>query len=128
MMENGTLAAVDPGREKCGIAVLDVHGVVLFQKVIETLNLAREINDKHSRYAFAVLVLGNGTTSKEAKERIEEAVPGLRVVLVDEYRTGRHVRRVAGGGFCPPRCSCRPSLSMILLPSSLHGAFLKKRR
>jgi len=71
MMENGTLAAVDPGREKCGIAVLDVHGVVLFQKVIETLNLAREINDKHSRYAFAVLVLGNGTTSKEAKERIE---------------------------------------------------------
>ena len=34
-MEAGTLAAVDPGREKCGFAVLDVHGAVLFQKVIE---------------------------------------------------------------------------------------------
>ena len=47
MMAGGTLAAVDPGREKCGFAVLDAHGTVLFQKVIETLNLVHEINDKY---------------------------------------------------------------------------------
>ena len=115
MMENGTLAAVDPGREKCGIAVLDVHGVVLFQKVIETLNLAREINDKHSRYAFTVLVLGNGTTSKEAKERIEEAVPGLRVVLVDEYRTTDMAKR-AYWQARPPRGWRRLLPASMLVP------------
>lgn len=93
MMAGGTLAAVDPGREKCGFAVLDVHGTVLFQKVIETLKLEREINDKYTRYAFTTLVLGNGTTSKEAKERIEEAAPDIRVVLVDEYRTTDMAKR-----------------------------------
>ena len=93
-MEAGTLAAVDPGREKCGFAVLDVHGAVLFQKVIETLNLEREITDKYFEYAFTTLVLGNGTTSKEAKKRIEEAVPLLNVLLVDEYRTTDMAKRV----------------------------------
>ena len=87
------LAAVDPGREKCGFAVLDAEGAVLCQKVIETLNLEREIADMYARYAFTTLVLGNGTTSKEAKERIEEMLPDLRVVLVDEYRTTDMAKR-----------------------------------
>ena len=93
MMAGGTLAALDPGREKCGFAVLDAGGAVLFQQVIETLKLEHEINDKCSRYAFTTLVLGNGTTSKAAKKRIEEAVPDLRIVLVDEYRTTDMAKR-----------------------------------
>ena len=93
MMALKTLAALDPGREKCGFAVVDGEGAALFQKVIETLKLGLEINDKSSRYAFTTLVLGNGTTSREAKKRIEEAVPDLRVVLVDEYRTTDMAKR-----------------------------------
>ena len=31
--------AVDPGRDKCGIAVLDNTGAIKFQQVIETSNL-----------------------------------------------------------------------------------------
>lgn len=87
MRRRRTLAAVDPGREKCGFAVLDTAGAVLCQKVIETLNLEREIADMYSRYAFTTLVLGNGTTSREARARIERVMPELLVVLVDEYRT-----------------------------------------
>ena len=93
MMIGETLAAVDPGRVKCGFAVLDAEGAVLFQKVIETLNLVREINDKYLRYAFTTLVLGNGTTSENARKRIEKALPNLRVMLVDEYRTTDMARR-----------------------------------
>ena len=44
MMAGGMLAAVDPGREKCGFAVLDAGGAVLFQQVIETLKLEHEID------------------------------------------------------------------------------------
>ena len=72
---------------------MDAGGAVLFQQVIETLKLEHEINDKCSRYAFTTLVLGNGTTSKAAKKRIEEAVPDLRIVLVDEYRTTDMAKR-----------------------------------
>ena len=94
MMALKTLAALDPGREKCGFAVVNGEGAALFQKVIETLNLEREIIDKYFEYAFTTLVLGNGTTSKEAKKRIEEAVPLLNVLLVDEYRTTDMAKRV----------------------------------
>ena len=87
------LAAVDPGREKCGFAVLDAEGAVLCQKVIETLNLEREIADMYARYAFTTLVLGNGTTSREARARIERVMPELLVVLVDEYRTTDMAKR-----------------------------------
>ena len=93
MRRRRTLAAVDPGREKCGFAVLDAAGAVLCQKVIETLNLEREIADMYSRYAFTTLVLGNGTTSREARARIERVMPELLVVLVDEYRTTDMAKR-----------------------------------
>ena len=115
MMENGTLAAVDPGREKCGFAVLDAGGAVLFQQVIETLKLEHEINDKCSRYAFTTLVLGNGTTSKAAKKRIEEAVPDLRIVLVDEYRTTDMAKR-AYWQARPPRGWRRLLPASMLVP------------
>lgn len=113
MMAGGTLAAVDPGREKCGFAVLDAHGTVLFQKVIETLNLVHEINDKYDRYAFRVLALGNGTTSKEAKERIEEMLPDLRVALVDEYRTTDMAKRAYWQA--RPPCGWRRLLPVSML-------------
>lgn len=83
----GSVAALDPGRDKCGFAVLDEGGSVLLQKVIPTLNLEQEIADTYKSYAFDVLALGNGTTSAAALGRIRSTLPGLAVVLVDEYRT-----------------------------------------
>ena len=115
MMIGETLAAVDPGRVKCGFAVLDAEGAVLFQKVIETLNLVREINDKYLRYAFTTLVLGNGTTSENARKRIEKALPNLRVMLVDEYRTTDMARR-AYWQVRPPRGWRKFFPSSMLVP------------
>ena len=113
MMALKTLAALDPGREKCGFAVVNGEGAVLFQKVIETLNLEREITDKYFEYAFTTLVLGNGTTSKEAKKRIEEAVPLLNVLLVDEYRTTDMAKRVYWQAH--PPCGWRRLLPVTML-------------
>ena len=109
------LAAVDPGREKCGFAVLDAEGAVLCQKVIETLNLEREIADMYARYAFTTLVLGNGTTSREARARIERVMPELLVVLVDEYRTTDMAKR-AYWQARPPRGWRRLLPASMLVP------------
>ncbi len=83
----GSVAALDPGRDKCGFAVLDAAGGVRLQKVIQTLNLEQEITDTYTSYGFRFLVLGNGTTSAAAMARVKAALPDLDVVLVDEYRT-----------------------------------------
>lgn len=79
--------AVDPGREKCGIAVMKNDGNLFYQNVIQTETLAAEVARLCQAYEPAVLVIGNGTTSRQAQAAIKAAVPELDVVAVDEYRT-----------------------------------------
>ena len=85
------IAALDPGREKCGLAVLAraAGGAphVLLQRVIETRALEREVKEAFTALSPALLVMGNGTTSKEARARLARAFPALPVAVVDEYRT-----------------------------------------
>ena len=81
-----SIAALDPGRDKCGFAVLDEDGRVLSQRVIETQNLIAEITTAKATYGFSRLIMGNGTTSKEARQRLSE-VPALEILVRDEYRT-----------------------------------------
>lgn len=80
------IAALDPGRDKCGFAVLGQDGKVLFQRVIATVNLITEITTAKAAYGFSRLIMGNGTTSKEARSRLAE-VSELEILIRDEYRT-----------------------------------------
>ena len=81
------VAAIDPGRDKCGLAVLDDNYKVLAQVVVPTVWLADEVRTIVEKFAPQILLMGNGTTSKNAKQRIEEAIPELPIKMVDEYKT-----------------------------------------
>ena len=82
-----SVAAIDPGRDKCGLAVLAADGSVLFQQVVETKRLIEKLCQQRARHPFQTVILGNGTTSESARRRIVKALPGLELVVVDEYRT-----------------------------------------
>lgn len=94
------IAAVDPGRDKCGLAVLAEDGSIISQKVIETDRLEREVAAA-AVDGLRCLVLGNGTTSAQAKSRIEKVLPELPIVVVDEYRT-TEMAKTAYWEACPP--------------------------
>ena len=81
------IAALDPGREKCGFAVLAGDGHTLWQKVIETATLEQVVEETRAAYAFGTLIKGNGTTSRQAGERLASRFPDLTVETIDEYRT-----------------------------------------
>lgn len=81
------VAALDPGRDKCGFAVLGGDGKILCQKVIDTASLEEEVIRARRQYGFGRLVEGNGTTSRENGRRIQAALPDLSLIIVDEYRT-----------------------------------------
>ncbi|WP_303816187.1 pre-16S rRNA-processing nuclease YqgF [Selenomonas ruminantium] len=81
-----TIAALDPGRDKCGFAVLKDDGKILCQRVIVTENLMTEVNAAKADYGFSRLLIGNGTTSKEAQGRLAQ-IAALEVIVRDEYRT-----------------------------------------
>ena len=76
--------AIDPGREKCGVAVLASDGRVLVQEVVATAALDAAVGALIRAYEPTV-IMGNGTTSADAKKRVEAL--GVPVTLVDEYRT-----------------------------------------
>ena len=79
-----SVLAIDPGREKCGVAVLASDGRVLVQRVVTTAELDAAVGALIRAYEPTV-IMGNGTTSADAKKRVEAL--GVPVLLVDEYRT-----------------------------------------
>ena len=81
------VAAVDPGREKCGVAVVDEDGNVLERAVVATARLADELTARAIKFRPELILLGNGTTSCAAEETIRAALSDIPVAIVDEYRT-----------------------------------------
>lgn len=86
-MKSGNIAALDPGRDKCGVAVLDGKGEILFRQVVDTGSVVDVLKEKQQSLGFSVLVTGDGTTSKTAQQRMKDAFPKLEIVVVDEYNT-----------------------------------------
>ena len=87
------IIAVDPGRDKCGVAVLDSSGTVLYQKVVKTDDLMKIIGEQLEACGACALVIGNGTTSQTAQTEIEKNYPKLELVEVDEYYTTQLARQ-----------------------------------
>ena len=79
-----TVLAVDPGREKCGIAVCR-SGEVLAHRVVPTDALADVVQGWVAAYRVEAIVVGNSTGAVDARRRLAGcAVP---VVGADERGT-----------------------------------------
>jgi RNase H-fold protein (predicted Holliday junction resolvase) len=81
-----TILSIDPGREKCGVAVVSRSGI-LAKQVVATTNLLTEIGKLCDCYPVDVIIMGNGTTSKTMQIQIKDAFPDLPLQICDEYRT-----------------------------------------
>lgn len=79
--------AIDPGREKCGIAVVDRQRGVLYKKIINTSELAEAVTLQSNRYQVKQVILGSGTSSTRARVNIQSANSELNIITVNEYRT-----------------------------------------
>ena len=86
-----TVLAIDPGRAKCGIAVLSPQGDILLHEIVPTGALETRVSELAAEYAPRI-IMGDGTTSAATKARIEAQVGA--VTLVDEYRTTEEGRRL----------------------------------
>lgn len=90
------VVAVDPGRDKCGVAVVSVSGQVEEKAVVEAGRLAafvsRILADR--RYRIAAVAVGDGTATAAVVERLKAAgVPAEHIYLVDEHRSSEVGRR-----------------------------------
>ena len=82
---------IDPGRDKCGVAILSSEGEIKFQSVIPTEELAGVIKNLAAEFEIKSVILGDGTTHKAAAQKVSEA--GLNFQLVDEKHTTEEAQR-----------------------------------
>lgn len=87
------ILGLDPGREKCGLAVLTETGEVIWQAVISTVQLETTLKKVMGKYEFQQLAIGNGTTGKIALQRVKQLFPQLETYIIDEYKTTEAARR-----------------------------------
>ena len=87
---NDEILAIDPGREKTGIAILK-NSDVLEHKIINSEELVQIIKSLLEKYIIKTIVMGNGTSSKKKYDllkRWKKLIPlGMQVppVPVDDY-------------------------------------------
>lgn len=86
-----TVIAIDPGRDKCGVAVWQSDGT-FWQAVIATDTLADWVCKAHRDNPSAPVIMGNGTSSHESYERICRAC-NVTPIVVEEYKTTELARK-----------------------------------
>jgi RNase H-fold protein (predicted Holliday junction resolvase) len=73
----------DPGRDKCGIAVVQHDLYVREHEVVLAEDAIAKIQAWMQQYSIHTLVMGNQTTAKQWQQRLEQALE-VPIVLIDE--------------------------------------------
>ncbi|HVF85044.1 MAG TPA: hypothetical protein VM821_03600 [Abditibacteriaceae bacterium] len=79
------IIAIDPGRDKCGVAVVQiVDNRVLERRIVPRATVLEFLQTSLARFPDAVLVLGNATTSRALREDIARLFPRTTIQMQDE--------------------------------------------
>jgi RNase H-fold protein (predicted Holliday junction resolvase) len=75
----------DPGRQKCGLAVMGLDRRLYYHEVIPAAEAIATIQFLQQQYPISFLVMGDQTSAKEWRENITAGLAEpLRIVPVDE--------------------------------------------
>ena len=86
------ILGIDPGRDKCGVAVLNSDGDILFEEVIETADFETILKNLVAQFNLQLAILGDGTTHKNAEKILHNL--NLEVKIVDEKHTTEEARKL----------------------------------
>lgn len=90
---NDEILAIDPGKEKTGIAILK-NSDVLEHKIINSEELVQIIKSLLEKYIIKTIVMGNGTSSKKKYDLLKQEFIDRDIVLINEYRTTDEARKL----------------------------------
>lgn len=83
----------DPGRQKCGLAVMGVDRTLRYHQVVSTDAAIATIQSLQQQFPISLLVMGDQTTAKEWKQTLNNQLPDpLRIIMVDERYSSLQAR------------------------------------
>ncbi|PSB16578.1 resolvase [filamentous cyanobacterium Phorm 46] len=75
----------DPGKDKCGIAVMGRDKKVCYHQVVQSESAISTIQSLCEQFSIELLVLGDQTTSKSWKQKLTQSLsPEIQIIRVDE--------------------------------------------
>jgi RNase H-fold protein (predicted Holliday junction resolvase) len=89
---NETILGFDPGKDKCGVAVMDRNRGLLYHQVLLTAAVISQINNLVQQYQVDRIVIGDQTTAKQWQQQLITAFPDLPITLVDERYSSLEAR------------------------------------
>jgi RNase H-fold protein (predicted Holliday junction resolvase) len=87
-----TILGFDPGKDKCGVAVMDGDRALLYHQVLLTPEVISQISHLSQQYNVSRIVMGDQTTAKQWQQQLTTAFPDLPISLVDERYSSLEAR------------------------------------
>ncbi len=109
--------AIDPGRAKCGVAVVRQDGQILYRGIVPPDDLMRSVQELIAAHRPVVVLCGDGTGSKPIRNALLSAGFEPPIQSVDEAHTSEAARL----RFVREN---KPPLSQRLLPFALRTPWL----
>ena|SRR3989338_731275 len=78
------ILAIDPGKDKCGLAVLDESGNVLERRVLSREELAEAVMRYVPKYNISTLVVGRGAWGKVVEKELVRLELKVNLIFVCE--------------------------------------------
>lgn len=85
LLTQPVILGFDPGRQKCGLAVMGVDRKLYYHEVVAAKETVSTIQELRQQFPITMLVMGDQTTAQQWKKKLGDELPEpLRIVMVDE--------------------------------------------
>ncbi|MEB3122751.1 MAG: pre-16S rRNA-processing nuclease YqgF [Snowella sp.] len=83
----------DPGRDKCGMAVVENNRCLHYHEVILSDDVTEKLASLCQQFPIEQLIMGNQTTAKQWKIKLEKILPRpIPITMVDERNSSVEAR------------------------------------
>lgn len=76
--------SIDPGRDKCGVAIVRASGEVVELDVFPRATILATVLQLLQKHGVRQIVLGHATTSRDLSEQLQRECPDIDITTIDE--------------------------------------------
>jgi RNase H-fold protein (predicted Holliday junction resolvase) len=83
----------DPGRDKCGVAVMNGERSILYHQIIDSAQAVTALQQLCRQFNVELVVMGDRTTAKTWRNSLTSGLPStITIVMVDENNSTLEAR------------------------------------
>ncbi len=83
----------DPGKDKCGLAIMTPNNHLEYHQIIPSEQAISTINKLSQQYPITKIIMGNQTTSKTWKQKLENGLTSdLSIIMINEKNSTLEAR------------------------------------